>query len=343
MGMDEIADRARLAYKKVTGGDGEILWRKVGRHSHAETFCLQGRHANEEKMVVQIFVEPSDKLIMNERYERVMEISKVYGQNDLCRFVKPIACLTEYDGIVTDYIEGVDFWPTVRKQCRRLSWTGIDALLRQIQDLAVWTVRLDQQTRRDTNCDKIIQSSLDITTDKVNAIQTVGFFSKEQAKSCMTMFQKLAEELSRQPLYSIMCHGDLCPANILISAPYVYVVDIHRTHRGLPLEDVAYFLSTIDILLMESYRYNPTKVERMKTVFLDTYWAHLKPSDLLYDFQYLTAQVQVLHYYTSMERRFSGLRNIVNRLRMKNLYRRLLELINNIEKTGVWYHVSDRN
>ncbi len=339
MGMDEIADRARQAYKKITGCEGMILWRKIGRHSHAETFCLQDKNTDGRKLVIQIFIEPSDKLILNARYEVLPQVAQVHEQNDFCRFVKPIACLPEYDAIITDYIAGEEFWPMMRRRCRRFSWTGMDDLLRQIQALAVWTVRLDRQTRSDINCDEIMHSSLGITIDKVNAIRAADIFSKEQTEACIKILQDRAKELLRQRLYSIMCHGDLCPANVLISSPFVYVVDIHRIHRGLPFEDVAYFLSTIDILLMESYQYNPGKVERMKTVFLNTFRSYMEPFESLLNFQYLTAQIQVLNYYTSTVRHFSGARRLVNRFRMKNLHRRLLGLISGTEKTGVRNYV----
>jgi tRNA A-37 threonylcarbamoyl transferase component Bud32 len=327
MVMDEIADRARLAYKKVTGGDGEILWRKVGRHSHAETFCLQGRQGNEKKMVVQIFVEPSDKLIMNERYKRVMEISKVYGQDDLCRFVRPIACLPEYDGIVTDYIDGVDFWLTMRRQCRRLSWIDIETLLQHVRNLAIWTVRLDSQTRNDIGCENIIQSTLEISANKIKTIQMAGLFSNEQAKACLATSRKLGEELASQHLYSVLCHGDLCPANILFSDSFLHVVDIHRIHRGLPFEDAAYFLSTFNILRMESFRYNPEKVEQMKTVFWETYRSYVKPSDILYAFQYLNTQIQVLNYYVSVLRDSRGIRYLNHCRRVRQLRKQLLDAV----------------
>jgi len=324
--IDSPWQRAVASCERITGVKPARLWHRVGAHSGAVTFGLGTNPGQNGKLVAQVFPmatgndnhqSTGNDRWLTDRYAILEQLANAHHPDDTCRFVKPVACLPDLGCIITEHVSADEFWPVIRRACSQLPRGDFAALLQHVANIATWMVRLDENTREMGPSDSAIKQSAELTLQKLEKTKDRGVLSPNEFNSARDAVSGLAEAVASERPYTVLAHGDLCPANVLINSDHSYIVDIHSAHRGLPFEDAAYFLAALDDLLIEPLRYAPQKVKALKDSFLSTYQVSIQVPQKLIDFQTLTAKVQVLNYYSRLAQTVSGVRGSINRWRTR--------------------------
>lgn len=88
--------------------------------------------------------------------------------------------------------------------------------------------------------------------------------------------RELQSRVAQQVLTTCGHHGDYWPGNVFVDPARVTVIDFEGYRRGLPLEDVAYFLIELELLLPRQQRILPA----LRVAFLDGYGGVDRPEAL---------------------------------------------------------------
>ena len=155
----------------------------------------------------------------------------------------------------------------------RIGGTPLDRIIAAEKRSADAVARLTEPLRRAGQWLRAMQEATR-TTDHPREILTAqivkAIHDAETIGADADVLARLRElQMRVAPRAVIACghHGDYWPGNVFLDEQRVTVIDFEGYRTGLPLEDVAYFLIELELLLPRHARYLPA----LRVAFLDGY------------------------------------------------------------------------
>jgi len=322
--IDNAWQHAADACRKATGADPTVVWSYLGPHSGVVSFgATTNGHAHAD-LVLQVFPRENDqeptteRLDIIDRYNLLNQLAAVGDDHDSCAFVEPVACVPEHRCIITRHVMGHSLTRAIGCACSRLPRGSFQAVIRHVRNVASWLARLDTSTRKINDGQALLNARIQLACRNLSTIKHAHALSADQADMCEQTLKQLADTVQREHTYSVLVHGDLCPANVLVDTDRAYIIDIHTTQRALPGQDAARFATLLHDFLAEPVRYSTAKIDRLEQTFLATYGSHIRPTIAMTALQTLSARIQALSYHAARAPRKSIMANRVNRRRIKH-------------------------
>jgi Holliday junction resolvase-like predicted endonuclease len=308
-----------------------MIWCRKGQHSNAVTIGVAVEHFDPPALVFQVHPEEPDGTSgtaarIQRQFGFFVEM-RGQDQSGECNFVRPIAVFPDLRCVVAEAVIGRDMWGNCRSTCQHLSRISLIDLIRHTENLGRWAGGLEVRTKNDKGIEGILREVRAELESKLQRINTFRFISNDDVERVLMRFNALATDLRKLQAYSVVAHGDLCPANVLLEDGETHVIDIHTAHRGLGFEDAAYFLCTMDQLQHEWWRYNKGRVGLLKKAFMKGYLAQVQPLRELVMLQFLKANVQMMHYFVLARERRCGIRCVLDGWRARQSWAAIERLL----------------
>jgi tRNA A-37 threonylcarbamoyl transferase component Bud32 len=119
-----------------------------------------------------------------------------------------------------------------------------------------------------------VSTAQDDSPREILAEQTTTAIGNAEAKltgrlqrNVVTRLGELQIRVAPRALFACGHHGDYWPGNVFLDEKHATVIDFEGYRLGLPLEDVAYFLIELELLMPRHTRYLPA----LRAAFLDGY------------------------------------------------------------------------
>ena len=143
---------------------------------------------------------------------------------------------------------------------------GAKALLTPLRRAGSWLRLMHQSTTKEEDGTPLLKKVVDRALSDVDQLSTHDWRIRHRAAQLTARLHELAQRAPITPVTGH--HGDYWAGNIFMNESRVDVIDFEGYRRGLPLEDVAYFLVSLD-LLFPRFR---SRLPPLREAFLDGYF-----------------------------------------------------------------------
>ena len=133
---------------------------------------------------------------------------------------------------------------------------ALDFLTPPMRAAGTWLRTMQNATHTNADPRDVLRAQVALATTHANGDTRI-----------ITRLHDLESRLASRPLTVAGHHGDYWPGNVFIDGDRVRVIDFEGYREGLPLEDVAYFLIQLRLLLPR----HPRLVAPLRTAFLEGY------------------------------------------------------------------------
>lgn len=151
----------------------------------------------------------------------------------------------------------------------RATGTPLDLLIRELKRRPNGADLLAPHLRRAGRWLRAMQDVTRTTTDgrAVLAAQVEPALGRTDSPRVRARLRELEAKVASRPLVVCGHHGDFWPGNLFLDEQRVQAIDFEGYRDGLPLEDVAYFLVQLELLLPRHRRHLP----KLRAAFLEGY------------------------------------------------------------------------
>lgn len=151
----------------------------------------------------------------------------------------------------------------------RATGTPLDVLIRELKKQDDGAELLAPHLRRAGRWLRAMQDATRATGDgrAVLAAQVESALGRTDSDRIRARLRELATNVASRPLTVCGHHGDFWPGNLFLDEQRVQAIDFEGYREGLPLEDVAYFLLQLELLLPRHRRHLP----KLRAAFLEGY------------------------------------------------------------------------
>lgn len=140
--------------------------------------------------------------------------------------------------------------------------------VRPLRRAGTWLRLMQERTRVDEDGRHYLTALVLLALRDVDVLAAVDRTIRRNRQAIVDRLHDLEARVADAPLAVVGHHGDFWPGNIFIGDSRVVVIDFEGFREGLPLEDVAYLLSYIELLPLFG-RHCAT----LRNAFLDGYLA----------------------------------------------------------------------
>lgn len=151
----------------------------------------------------------------------------------------------------------------------RATGTPLDVLIRELKRQRDGADLLAPHLRRAGRWLRAMQDVTRATVDgrAVLRAQVEPALGRTDSERIRTRLRELEKRIASRPVVVCGHHGDYWPGNLFLDEQRVQAIDFEGYREGLPLEDVAYFLVQLELLLPRHRRHLP----KLRAAFLDGY------------------------------------------------------------------------
>lgn len=143
---------------------------------------------------------------------------------------------------------------------------GARALLAPLRRAGSWLRLMHRSTAKDEDGAPLLQNVVDRALNDVEQLAVHDWRIRRRASQLTARLRDLAQRVPTRPVTGH--HGDYWAGNIFMNDTRVDVIDFEGFRPGLPLEDVAYFLVSLD-LLFPRFR---SRLPPLREAFLEGYF-----------------------------------------------------------------------
>jgi hypothetical protein len=143
---------------------------------------------------------------------------------------------------------------------------GARALLAPLRRAGAWLRLMHRSTATNEDGTPLLKKVIDRALSDVDQLAVHDWRIRRRAPQLTARLRELAQRVPTHPVSGH--HGDYWAGNIFMSESRVDVIDFEGYRQGLPLEDVAYFLVSLD-LLFPRFR---SRLPALREAFLDGYF-----------------------------------------------------------------------
>jgi Ser/Thr protein kinase RdoA (MazF antagonist) len=133
---------------------------------------------------------------------------------------------------------------------------ALELLTPQMRAAGAWLRTMQEATRSNADGREVLRAQVEL-----------AIMHAQGDKRILAGLRELHARVAARPLIVAGHHGDYWPGNVFIDGDRVRVIDFEGYREGLPLEDVAYFLIQLRLLLPRHARL----VEPLRAAFLEGY------------------------------------------------------------------------
>lgn len=151
----------------------------------------------------------------------------------------------------------------------RATGTPLDVLIRELKRQRDGADLLTPHLRRAGRWLRAMQDATGSNADgrAVLAAQVEPALGRTDSDRVRARLRELESSVASRPLAVCGHHGDFWPGNLFLDGQRVQAIDFEGYREGLPLEDVAYFLLQLELLLPRHRRHLP----KLRAAFLEGY------------------------------------------------------------------------
>ena len=128
-----------------------------------------------------------------------------------------------------------------------------------------WLRLMQQHTRSSEDARPLVQRVVERALADIDAISAHDWLIRRKRKDIAGALRHLGRRVQSGVAGH---HGDYWPGNIFLDETRVEVIDFEGYRLGLPVEDVAYFLVQLELLLPR----HPRRLAPLRDAFLDAYF-----------------------------------------------------------------------
>lgn len=178
------------------------------------------------------------------RYEHdILTMLRASMASDAYTVPKPLL-VDESGAIVIERAAGEALDVTIGHGKR--SAEGAHALLAPLHRAGAWLRLMHRSTATGEDGSALLQNVVDRALRDVDQLSAHDWRIRRRAPQLTARLRELAQRVPIRPVTGH--HGDYWAGNIFMNDARVDVIDFEGYRRGLPLEDVAYFLVSLDLL-----------------------------------------------------------------------------------------------
>jgi hypothetical protein len=142
---------------------------------------------------------------------------------------------------------------------------GAQSLAPQVARAGTWLRLMQQHTRSSEDPRPLVQRVVERALTDVDTISAHDWLIRRRRKAITTTLRALGQRVQSGVAGH---HGDYWPGNIFLDDTRVEVIDFEGYRLGLPVEDAAYFLVQLELLLPR----HPGRLPPLRDAFLDAYF-----------------------------------------------------------------------
>lgn len=142
---------------------------------------------------------------------------------------------------------------------------GAQSLAPQVARAGTWLRLMQHVTRSSEDARPLLQRVTERALSDLDAISANDWLIRRRRKDIANTIRRLSQRVQSGVAGH---HGDYWPGNIFMDDTRVEVIDFEGYRLGLPGEDVAYFLSQLELLLPR----HPRRFAPLRAAFLDAYY-----------------------------------------------------------------------
>ena len=142
------------------------------------------------------------------------------------------------------------------RDAKRSRRRALEFLTPWMRAAGAWLRTMQDATRSNADARKVLRAQVELAMTHAQGDARI-----------LAGLRELHARVAARPLIVAGHHGDYWPGNVFIDGDRVRVIDFEGYREGLPLEDVAYFLIQVRLLLPRHQRL----VEPIRAAFLEGY------------------------------------------------------------------------
>ena len=142
---------------------------------------------------------------------------------------------------------------------------GMQRLLPLVARAGTWLRLMQHHTRSSEDPGPLLQRIVEKARADLNAIAERDWLIRRKKNDIANSLRRLGQRVRSGVAGH---HGDYWPGNIFLDDTRMEVIDFEGYRLGLPIEDVAYFLVQLELLMPR----HPRRVPPLREAFLDAYY-----------------------------------------------------------------------
>lgn len=142
---------------------------------------------------------------------------------------------------------------------------GARSLLPLVARAGTWLRLMQHHTRSSEDARPLLRRVVEQAHSHLDAISAHDWLIRRRRKPISNALRRLGQRVQSGVAGH---HGDYWPGNIFLDDTRVEVIDFEGYRLGLPVEDVAYFLAQLELLMPR----HPRRVPPLREAFLDAYY-----------------------------------------------------------------------
>lgn len=179
--------------------------------------------------------------------------------------VRPLACYEDLLALVTQETVGVTLLERLHKDATWFSHATVERLSGTMGLVGRWLGRF--QAFQPGNC-VVTPEALAVYVDvRLRRLVERGVLRSEERARILSYVETQAAHADAGERREVAVHADLAPANVLVSASGVVVLDLAMAGRGSRLQDVSRLYMQLDVLRAKP-QFRPSTIRKLQAALL---------------------------------------------------------------------------